>query len=222
MFTSVIATPGTHTETRLSLKQSFQWETSAVTDLEAPPSARRAQLLDLAYEYALAHGLGELSLRPLATAIGSSPRVLLFLFGSKDALVRALLARARADELVMLDQLAAGPPGGDPLLAAADRVWDWLARPEHRALLGLWVEAYARSVIDPDGPWAGFARETVADWLRVLAAAQPAPARRTRSGEARRTLVLTILRGGLLDLLATGHVARTSAAVRLGLQSLST
>ena len=31
-------------------------------------SARKAELLDLAYAYALAHGLGDLSLRPLAAA----------------------------------------------------------------------------------------------------------------------------------------------------------
>jgi AcrR family transcriptional regulator len=44
----------------------------------------------------LEHGLGEMSLRPLASAIDSSPRVLLYLFGSKDGLVRALLAPAAA------------------------------------------------------------------------------------------------------------------------------
>ncbi len=68
-----------------------------------PSSPRRKELLERAYQYALAHGLADLSLRPLAAAIGSSPRVLLFLFGSKDGLVRALLARARADELAFLE-----------------------------------------------------------------------------------------------------------------------
>ena len=66
------------------------------------PSARQAELLEAAYQYALTHGLTDLSLRPLAEAINSSPRVLLFLFGSKDGLVRALLSRARADELALL------------------------------------------------------------------------------------------------------------------------
>ena len=62
-------------------------------------------MLERAYTYVLAHGVVDVSLRPLAAAINSSPRVLLFLFGSKDGLVRALLARARADELALLDQL---------------------------------------------------------------------------------------------------------------------
>ena len=40
-------------------------------------SARRAELFDASYAYVLDHGLYGLSLRPLASAIGTSPRVLL-------------------------------------------------------------------------------------------------------------------------------------------------
>jgi AcrR family transcriptional regulator len=180
--------------TDLPLKQSFQWEASAMTSTERAPSARRGELLDAAYAYVLEHGHADVSLRPLAAAVGSSPRVLLFLFGSKDGLVRALLARARDDELAAL----AGAGG------AADAVWAWLVAPEHRALLRLWVEAYARSLVDPAGPWAGFAERTVADWLDVLAPA---------GDDADRTLLLAVLRGALLDLLATGDAERTTAAV---------
>ena len=177
------------------------------------PSVRQTQLLELAYRYGLEHGLADLSLRPLAKAIGSSPRVLLYLFHSKDGLVRALLARARVDELSLLARLRAGEEPGGGLDVVAERVWSWLAAEEHRALLTLWVEGYARSLVDPDGAWAGFARATVTDWLTVLADAQPVSERDTVSGLARRSLVLAVLRGALLDLLATGDVRRTTAAV---------
>lgn len=177
-------------------------------------SARRAELLEAAYRYVLRTGLGELSLRPLAAAIGSSPRVLIYLFGSKDGVIRALLARARADELAMLDNLrrttAREPIGLD---TAAEQLWSWLAAEEHRALLTLWTEAYGRSLLDPHGPWAGFASATVADILSVLAAAQATADRDLPAARAQRTLVLATLRGALLDLLATGDVQRTTAAV---------
>lgn len=182
------------------------------------PSARRDELLELAYTYVLARGLAEVSLRPLAGAIGSSPRVLLYLFGSKDGLTRALLARARVDELALLADLRSGR-GGD-LATAAEHVWQWLAAPGHRPLLTLWVEAYGRALVAPDGPWADFASRTVHDWLAVLAEAQPAGRSRSRSGAAERTLVLAVLRGALLDLLATGDLDRTTAAVRAHLRSL--
>ena len=182
------------------------------------PSPRHRELLELAYAYALKHGLAGISLRPLAMAIGSSPRVLLFLFGSKDGLVRALLARARRDETEMLARLQAQQLAG--LAAAGAELWRWLSRPEHRGLLALWTESYARSLVESEGPWAGFGRGTVQDLLGLLAQAQPAPERDTELGETRRTLVLGLLRGALLDLLATGDRARTTRAVYAGLELL--
>jgi AcrR family transcriptional regulator len=180
----------------------------SATALAASP--RRRELLELAYAYVLEHGVADLSLRPLAAAIGSSPRVLLFLFGSKAELVQALLARAREEELELLarSRATAGTETGDLFTVAAE-LWAWLAAEEHRGLLTLWVEGYARSLIDAEGPWAGFAAATVADWLGVLEHTAGAGA----GGEVEPTLVLAVLRGALLDLLATGEVERTTAAV---------
>lgn len=187
-------------------------------DSSASPSARETELLEAAYRYSLTHGLAEMSLRPLAKAIGSSPRVLLYLFGSKDGLVRALLARARTSELALLAHVDTGT---DPLPEVARRLWAWLSAAEHRALLHLWLEGYARSLVEPDGAWAGFARATVEDWLDVLTAAQPANIRDTDHGLAERTEILALLRGALIDLLATGDVARTSAAVQRRLDAFA-
>ncbi len=78
---------------------------------------------------------------------------------------------------------------------------------EHRAVLGLWLQAYARSLVEPTGPWAGFATDTVRDWLDLLDGIGPPDA-------ADRTLLLAVLRGGLLDLLATGEIERVDTAVR--------
>lgn len=118
---------------------------------EAAPSARKIELLEAAYGYALEHGIADVSLRPLAAAIGSSPRVLLYLFGSKEGLIQALLARARSDELALLDRLRREQPDAD-VPGAVVELWHWLSDPRHRALLVLWVEGYARSLVDPAGP----------------------------------------------------------------------
>jgi AcrR family transcriptional regulator len=173
------------------------------------PSAREQELLERAYEYSLTHGLAELSLRPLAAAIGSSPRVLLFLFGSKDGLIRALLARARADELSLLQQLRYDEQPGLEVIGM--ELWRWLSAPERRPLMNLWVEAYGRSLVSPDGPWGDYARSTVEDWLELLKASQPDA--ESKHARARRTALLALLRGALLDLLATGDLDRTTKAV---------
>lgn len=183
---------------------------------ESTPSARRIELLEASYRYVLGHGLADLSLRPLAAAIGSSPRVLLFLFGSKDGLIREILVRARQDELAALHRLRDDHDQAD-LTAMAERVWQWLADESHRGLLTLWVEVFGRSLTEPTGPWSGFAAATVGDWLDVLASAQPARERKSRTGTVRRTVVLSVLRGAMLDLLATGDRERTTRAVRMAL-----
>lgn len=182
-------------------------------------SVRELELLERAYEYVLRHGLTTLSLRPLAQAIGSSPRVLLFLFGSKEGLVRALLTRARAAELEFLGQI---PPSGSPddFTGVLRSVWRWLVAKQHRSMLALWLETYARSLVEPDGPCADFARQTVEDWLELLAERQPAGLRRSRAGITERSLALAVLRGAFLDLLATGDEDRTTAIVEAYLKRL--
>ena len=171
---------------------------------------RREYLLEAAYEYVLEHGLSDLSLRPLAQAIGSSPRVLLFVFESKDNLVRTLLARARQDELAVLEPIrAAAARGSVPQEEVALVVWDWLTQPGHRGLLTLWLEAYSRSLTIATGPLAEFGRQSVADWLPLLA------------GPAEPTVLLALLRGGMLDLLATGDHDRVDRSIRDALRLLS-
>lgn len=179
-----------------------------------PDSPRKRELLAAAYRYALSNGLADMSLRPLAKAIGSSPRVLLFLFGSKEELIRELLVQAREDELRYLEKLRDRRGARE----AAREVWSWLAAPSHRPLLTLWVEGYARSLLGEPGPWAGFGRDTVNDWLKLLAQRQPAGIRDTPEAEAERTLLLAVLRGALLDLLATGDIDRVTAAVEYHLR----
>src|SRR4051812_43798704 len=141
-----------------------------------PPSARYAELLELAYDYVLEHGLVGLSLRPLAEAIGSSPGVLMFLFESKDGLVRALLARSRTAELELLAQVRAAGGGA---AQAVGRLWDWLADPRHPGLLRLWGEGYGPALLAPGGPRRGVAPGGVAGWVGPLGGVpRPPPAPR--------------------------------------------
>ena len=180
-------------------------------------SARQQELLQRAYEYVLQHGLMTLSLRPLAQAIGSSPRVLLFLFGSKEGLVQALLARARVAELAFLAQMRRP----DDFDSVVRRVWEWLVAKEHRPMLVLWLETYAHSLVEPEGAYGQFALRTVDDWLELLATHQTPQHRRTRAGANERALALAVLRGAMLDLLASGDEVRTTALVEAHLSGIA-
>lgn len=164
-------------------------------------SPRRAELLDAAYAYAVEHGLADLSLRPLAAATGTSPRVLLYLFGSKDDLVREILARSRQEELelvtAVMAQAGAAADGYDALVG---RLWAYLCAPRQRGTIRLFLEAYATSLRPDPGPWDGFAEASISDWTEILVGAQPGVPRAQAEITATRTLAL--LRGLLLDLLA--------------------
>jgi AcrR family transcriptional regulator len=140
----------------------------AMTSQHPPGSPRRAELLSACYGYVLEHGLAGLSLRPLAAATGTSPRVLLYLFGSKEQLVRELLARARQEQISLITGLLGPdvPDGGFEQLA--DRLWDLPSSPGQRPMVRLTYEAYLRSVSRDPGPWQGFAAETARDYLELL------------------------------------------------------
>jgi hypothetical protein len=55
--------------------------------------------------------------------------------------------------------------------------------------------------------------------LELLAERQPADRRDTPEAEAQRTLLLAVLRGALLDLIATGDIDRVTAAVEYHLRA---
>lgn len=163
-----------------------------------PDGVRRAELLDALLAYSATHGLSDVSLRPLASAVGSSPRVLLYFFGSKAELVREVHLHARRRQMALVDEALAGY---DDPAAALRALWQWLTDPAHHNVERFFFEGYARSLHDQDGPWRGFGRSSVEEWLPRLGDLLGADA----------TLVLAAVRGLLLDLLATGDRDRVDA-----------
>ena len=78
---------------------------------------RREAWTGPATDYVLEHGLIGLSLRPLAKALGTSDRMLLYHFGTKDDLVAAVLLESN-DRAVAA--VAALPPSADVRSAVLD------------------------------------------------------------------------------------------------------
>ena len=177
-------------------------------------SSRRAELFDASYAYVLDHGLHGLSLRPLAAAIGTSPRVLLYLFGSKDGLLRELLDRARREHITrMISTLKSANPDGE-FEEWVDHLWTWLSAPEQRAMVRLTYEAFMLSLGHEPGPWTGFAAQSAQYWLNLLIDVQDHIPKAV--AEARATRVLATMRGLLIDVLANGDNERIAAAARMG------
>lgn len=171
-----------------------------------PDDARRAELLDRAVDYVCRHGLAELSLRPLAKAIGASPRVLLYYFGSKEALVVEIVRRGRDRQRTMMAQLKLDTPSPREVARALWREW---SKPEWEPLTRLAFEVYTLALQDRSR-FPGYLDSSINDWLDALKGCTATQA----------TLLLAGFRGFLLDLLATHDRARIDTAVDLWLEAV--
>jgi AcrR family transcriptional regulator len=179
--------------------------------VEATGSPRRAELLERTLQYAARTNLSELSLRPLAAEIGSSPRVLIYLFGSKDGLLREVLAASRERQLAVVHRAMEESAGPAEVLG---RLWAWMCEPEHAPIARLFFESYSRSLGGGE-PWTTFAVDSVRDWEPPLRRILTAPGiTESAPTDAEVTLTLSVLRGLLLDLLATGEAERIDLAWR--------
>jgi AcrR family transcriptional regulator len=158
---------------------------------------RRQELLDaVAKEYA-ARGIGDRSLRDVAAAVGTSHRMLLHYFGSRDELLLAIVEEVERRQRALLTDLPTEPA------AAIAAMWANLRQPELRPFERLFFECYARGV-QGEQPFARMLPGAVEAWLADAGTADPALVR----------LGLAAMRGLLLDLVATGDRAGVDAAAQ--------
>jgi AcrR family transcriptional regulator len=131
-----------------------------------PSDDRRRELLDGATLWATEHGLATLSLRPVAKAIGTSDRMLIYWFGSKDGLLAAIAEHA-GDALSLA--LPAVDPAAPPPSAGAwlDQCWALFTDPGVRPALALLFELDALGARAP-GPARDAARGVADRWIAVV------------------------------------------------------
>ncbi|MDQ2680472.1 MAG: TetR/AcrR family transcriptional regulator [Candidatus Eremiobacteraeota bacterium] len=177
----------------------------------------REELLDRIVLYVLKHGISDLSLRPLARAVKSSPRVLLYYFSSKEAMIVEVLAGARRRQQAAIEQTLQASPQDD--LELCWSLWSYMSAAKSIPLFRLFFEVYALSLQDRKR-FPHFFESAVGDWLSFLA--RPRLERGVSKTDARAfaTIVLAGFRGFLLDLCATGERTRIDTAVRGWLGSL--
>ncbi len=157
--------------------------------------SRRDELLDQVTDHVLEHGLVGLTLRPLAAAIGTSDRMLIYHFGSRDGLVSAVVARAGDRSVAAVDAL----PGAPSVRAAVNRLWASYGEEPLSACMDLYVQAAATGLFGSE-PYLSEARASNERWaaaLRAYLVRSGAPAR--RAGRI-VTLVDSALYGFHLDL----------------------
>jgi len=132
--------------------------------LTARDTSRREELAAAATDYALEHGLVGLSLRPLAAALGTSDRMLLYHFAGKDDLVATML-RVSNDRSVAA--IRALPPGRS-VRHAVRQLWKAVSSPALDRCQRMYVEAAALGLFGRE-PYASVVREANAAWVAAVA-----------------------------------------------------
>jgi AcrR family transcriptional regulator len=162
----------------------------------------RDALLARAIGHFAEHGVGDTSLRALAEAIGTSHRMLIYHFGSRDGLLAAvvdIVEQGARDTLARMVAEAKDDP--DPLEAGL-RYWH-LVTDEALVYGPLFFELSSHAMLDL--PYAAGLRERlVSTWLVSLEAMWTARGVPRLAARQQARLDLAVSRGLLHDLLLTG------------------
>jgi AcrR family transcriptional regulator len=165
---------------------------------------RKEILRDKALAYFLEHGIADLSLRPLAEQIGTSARLLIFHFGSKDGLITEVMAevRRRVQQSFTALMRDAGGKGGLTLF------WQWSTHKSNSPYVRLLYEVQVLAMQNPV-VYAPYMDETSSTWLDFVESTLPPSSQRRITA----TLCVAVIDGLMLEYLSTGDLSRTTAAL---------
>lgn len=141
----------------------------------------------------------------MADATDTSPRMLIYHFGTRDALLRDVLKAARQRQVQAFTNLLRVRPG-EPYGLTLDRAWSVMSGPEGEPYLRMFNRLH-----DSNGEphWPGFRRTATTDWLAPLEAGMQSLGRPELA-----TVMLAVIRGLLMDLDATGDAGRIDRSFR--------
>jgi AcrR family transcriptional regulator len=180
-------------------------------------SPARRELLERTVDYLTDRGIGDTSLRELATALGTSHRMLIYYFGSKEGLfVEVVRASERRQQAALAE---VGASSDQSLEDVTRQFWRRLRSPELAAPERLFFELYGQALQGRE--YASSVLDGVVDdWVGPAAALLIARGVSPDDARAEARLGLAVVRGLLLDVLATGDVAGVDAAFERYLANL--
>jgi AcrR family transcriptional regulator len=163
-------------------------------------------LLDAVVELALADGIADKSLRSIAGQVGTSHRMLIHHFGSREELLVEVIRSVEARQRAVLAELSSDPATAGP------RLWEQLRSPQLAPQERLFFEVYGQAL--QGRKWAKPVLDGIVDdWIGPLATALESSGVDAAEARVAARLCVAVCRGLLLDVLGTGDEKEVDAAM---------
>jgi AcrR family transcriptional regulator len=177
----------------------------------------KEKLLNAVVEVALAGGITDLSLRAIAEAAGTSHRMLIHHFGSREGLLVEVIRAVEERQRAILGDLETDNAGVPENLAL--QFWEHLRSPELAPQERLFFEVYGQAL--QGRQWARPLLDGIVEnWVAPVAATFEAVGTSPATARIVARLSVAVGRGLLLDVLATGDDEEVDAAMRYFLAML--
>ncbi len=179
----------------------------------------KAQLLEKCLAVVLRHGIADVSLRTLASEVGTSARMLVYHFGSAENLSMELIKAFSRQEKFGFQALLEKQAPGQTVGEFFQRHWEPFLADTYKPIFTLFFELYVRSLRDHE-TYAFFFDDVLHEWLALMENSLRERYGVTADASAWATLIVTAARGLLLDWLASGETERIRQAIEVFKQNL--
>jgi AcrR family transcriptional regulator len=170
-------------------------------------ATRKQELLEELLGYLVKHGVADVSLRPMAAAVGTSARLLIFHFGSKERLLTEVLELVQARLQRSLADLLAAEHAAER--AAPLRLfWDWALKDANFVQLRLLYQLQVLAAHDQK-TYGKYLKKNSVSWLETVQAVLK-PSQRS---PLLATLIVAVFDGLFIEVMSSGDRRRTSAAI---------
>lgn len=166
------------------------------------------ELIESLIAYLLENGLADLSLRPLAAGTGTSARLLIYHFGSKEGLLTEVLEAMQAHVQQSFAQLLGKPSSGRHPKPPLKLFWNWAIADKNYSYLKLLYELQILAIQNPD-TYAQYLKRNNESWLDFALVAMAPPSR----NPALATLCAAVFDGLFMELMSSGDRKRTTQAL---------
>src|SRR5580692_7576252 len=163
-------------------------------------------LLESLIAYLVRRGVADLSLRPMAAAVGTSARLLIFHFGSKERLLLEVLDEMQARLQRSFEDLLRDSSAAHS--APLRRFWDWALKDGNFAQLRVLYQLHILAAQDPK-TYGRYLKRNSLNWLELVQGVLKPVQRST----ALATLIVAVFDGLFIEVVSTGERRRASAAL---------